>query len=64
MSLAGKIAVVTGASRGIGRGIALQLGKAGATVYITGRKPSASLSSHDESLPKLEQTAKGLFISW
>lgn len=35
MSLAGKIAIVTGASRGIGRGIALQLGKAGATVYVT-----------------------------
>eukprot|EP00096_Caligus_rogercresseyi_P000259 TRINITY_DN1065_c0_g1_i2.p1 TRINITY_DN1065_c0_g1~~TRINITY_DN1065_c0_g1_i2.p1 ORF type:complete len:308 (-),score=62.48 TRINITY_DN1065_c0_g1_i2:31-954(-) len=37
MSLRGKVAVVTGASRGIGRGIALQLGGAGATVYITGR---------------------------
>ncbi|XP_038069912.1 dehydrogenase/reductase SDR family member 1-like [Patiria miniata] len=35
--LAGKVCLVTGASRGIGRGIALQLGKAGATVYITGR---------------------------
>ena len=28
---------MTGAGRGIGRGIALQLGQAGATVYITGR---------------------------
>ncbi|XP_062578611.1 dehydrogenase/reductase SDR family member 1-like isoform X2 [Saccostrea cucullata] len=37
MSLSGKICIVTGASRGIGRGIALQLGEAGATVYITGR---------------------------
>ncbi len=36
-SLAGKIAVVTGASRGIGKGIALGLGEAGATVYLTGR---------------------------
>lgn len=36
-ALAGKIAVVTGASRGIGKGIALELGAAGATVYITGR---------------------------
>ncbi|KAI3388565.1 hypothetical protein SNEBB_005661 [Seison nebaliae] len=33
----GTIALVTGASRGIGKGIALELAKAGATVYITGR---------------------------
>lgn len=32
-----KIAVVTGASRGVGKGIALGLGEAGATVYVTGR---------------------------
>ncbi len=31
------VAVVTGASRGVGKGIALALGKAGATVYVTGR---------------------------
>lgn len=35
--LAGKIAVVTGASRGIGRGTAIALGEEGATVYVTGR---------------------------
>ena len=35
--LAGKVAIVTGASRGIGKGCALELGRAGATVYITGR---------------------------
>jgi len=39
-SLQGKVCLVTGAARGIGRGIALQLGEAGATVYITGRTKS------------------------
>jgi NAD(P)-dependent dehydrogenase (short-subunit alcohol dehydrogenase family) len=35
--LQGKVAIVTGASRGGGRGIAVELGAAGATVYVTGR---------------------------
>lgn len=37
MSLQGKIALVAGATRGAGRGIACMLGEAGATVYCTGR---------------------------
>jgi dehydrogenase/reductase SDR family protein 1 len=37
LPLAGQVAVVTGASRGVGKGIALGLGEAGATVYVTGR---------------------------
>ena len=37
MSLAGAVAIVTGASRGIGKGCAIELGAAGATVYVTGR---------------------------
>lgn len=44
-SLTGKIAVVTGASRGIGKGIALGLASQGATVYVTGR------TENDEGLP-------------
>jgi NAD(P)-dependent dehydrogenase (short-subunit alcohol dehydrogenase family) len=39
-----KIAVVTGASRGVGRGIALGLGEAGATVYLTGRSVAEGMS--------------------
>ncbi|WP_228001381.1 SDR family NAD(P)-dependent oxidoreductase [Nocardia australiensis] len=39
--LGGRVAVVTGASRGIGKGIALELGAAGATVYVTGRSATA-----------------------
>ncbi|HEX2916534.1 MAG TPA: SDR family NAD(P)-dependent oxidoreductase [Chloroflexia bacterium] len=35
--LRGKVAVVTGASRGVGKGVALGLGETGATVYVTGR---------------------------
>lgn len=39
--LHGRVAVVTGASRGAGRGIAAELGAAGATVYVTGRSTRA-----------------------
>src|SRR5215471_15500784 len=35
--LAGRVALVTGASRGVGKGAALGLGEAGATVYVTAR---------------------------
>jgi NAD(P)-dependent dehydrogenase (short-subunit alcohol dehydrogenase family) len=40
-ALAGRIALVTGASRGIGKGVAIELGAAGATVYVTGRSVRA-----------------------
>ncbi len=46
-SLSGKVALVTGASRGVGRGIAIGLGAAGATVYVTGR----TLVEGDSPLP-------------
>jgi NAD(P)-dependent dehydrogenase (short-subunit alcohol dehydrogenase family) len=41
------VAVVTGASRGLGRGIARAFGSKGATVYLTGRAGSASTASAD-----------------
>ncbi len=40
-SLKGRVALVTGASRGIGRGCAVELGAGGATVYVTGRSTEA-----------------------
>ena len=43
-SLAGKVALVAGATRGAGRGIAVQLGAAGATVYVTGRTSNSQRS--------------------
>ncbi|MFA5121054.1 SDR family NAD(P)-dependent oxidoreductase [Zavarzinia sp.] len=41
----GRVSVVTGASRGLGRGIALALGAAGDTVYVTGRSVDAPTGS-------------------
>ena len=41
-TLQGKVAVVTGASRGAGRAVAAVLGEAGATVYVTGRSTRGS----------------------
>ena len=43
-SLNGKVALVAGATRGAGRGIAVQLGAAGATVYVTGRTTKSERS--------------------
>ncbi|HYZ86638.1 MAG TPA: SDR family NAD(P)-dependent oxidoreductase [Bryobacteraceae bacterium] len=55
--LRNKVAVVTGASRGAGRGIAVTLGAAGATVYVTGRSVRGQATT--ENLPgTVEETAE------
>src|SRR5262245_30274345 len=57
--LRGKVVVVTGSSRGAGRGIALSLGEAGATVYATGRSVRGRLTT--ENLPgTIEETAEAV----
>ncbi|MFB7955989.1 MULTISPECIES: SDR family oxidoreductase [unclassified Streptomyces] len=55
--LEGKIALVAGATRGAGRGIAVQLGAAGATVYVTGRTTRERRSEYDRP-ETIEETAE------
>ncbi|EST54167.1 short-chain dehydrogenase [Brevibacillus panacihumi W25] len=55
--LEGKIAVVAGATRGAGRGIAVMLGEAGATVYCTGRSVRGNPSDLNRS-ETIEETAE------
>ena len=55
-SLAGKVALVAGATRGAGRGIAVQLGAAGATVYVTGRTTRSQPSEMNRP-ETIEETA-------
>jgi NAD(P)-dependent dehydrogenase (short-subunit alcohol dehydrogenase family) len=54
--LAGKVALVAGATRGAGRGIAVELGAAGATVYATGRSTRAQRSEMNRP-ETIEETA-------
>lgn len=56
-SLHGKIALVAGATRGAGRGIAMELGAAGATVYVTGRTTRAARSEYNRP-ETIEETAE------
>ncbi|MER7675495.1 SDR family oxidoreductase [Streptomyces sp. NPDC096934] len=55
--LAGKVALVAGATRGAGRGIAVELGAAGATVYVTGRSTRERRSEYDRP-ETIEDTAE------
>jgi NAD(P)-dependent dehydrogenase (short-subunit alcohol dehydrogenase family) len=57
-ALRGRVAVVAGATRGAGRGIAAALGEAGATVYCTGRSSrNANLRSDYDRPETIEETA-------
>src|ERR687894_995703 len=55
--LEGKVALVAGATRGAGRGIALELGATGATVYLTGRSTRGHRSEYDRP-ETIEETAE------
>ncbi len=55
--LAGRVALVAGATRAAGRGIAVALGEAGATVYCTGRTTRAQRSEYDRP-ETIEETAE------
>jgi NAD(P)-dependent dehydrogenase (short-subunit alcohol dehydrogenase family) len=57
MTLTGKVALVAGATRGAGRGIAVELGAAGATVYCTGRTTHTQRSEYDRP-ETIEETAE------
>ena len=55
--LKGKVALVAGATRGAGRGIAVELGAAGATVYCTGRTTRTQRSEYNRP-ETIEETAE------
>lgn len=57
MTLEGRVALVAGATRGAGRGIAVQLGAAGATVYVTGRTTRSERSEMNRP-ERIEETAE------
>src|SRR5512145_1060916 len=56
-ALRGRVAVVAGATRGAGRGIAAALGEAGATVICTGRSTRAARSEYNR-VETIEETAE------
>src|SRR5690348_18053469 len=58
-SLTGQVALVAGATRGAGRGIAIELGAAGATVYCTGRTTRGQRSEYNRP-ETIEDTAEAV----
>ena len=56
--LQGRVAVVAGATRGAGRGIAVALGEKGATVYCTGRSVRGNLASGADRPETIDETAE------
>ncbi|MDT0264898.1 SDR family oxidoreductase [Streptomyces sp. DSM 44915] len=56
--LAGRIALVAGATRGAGRALAVELGRAGATVYVTGRTTRAAVSEVGRATETIEETGE------
>ncbi|GEB56637.1 short-chain dehydrogenase [Streptomyces gardneri] len=56
--LRGRICLVAGATRGAGRAIAVQLGAAGATVYVTGRTTREKVSEVGRATETIEETAE------
>ncbi|MFD4632792.1 SDR family oxidoreductase [Streptomyces sp. NPDC058284] len=57
-NLNGKIALVAGATRGAGRAMAVELGRAGATVYVTGRTTREHISETGRATETIEETAE------
>ncbi|MBW8794069.1 MAG: SDR family NAD(P)-dependent oxidoreductase [Streptomyces sp.] len=56
--LAGRIALVAGATRGAGRALAVELGRAGATVHVTGRTTRGHASEVGRTTETIEETAE------
>nr|WP_236257353.1 SDR family oxidoreductase [Streptomyces hygroscopicus] len=57
-ALAGRVALVAGATRGAGRAMAVELGAAGATVYATGRTTRERISEVGRATETIEETAE------
>jgi NAD(P)-dependent dehydrogenase (short-subunit alcohol dehydrogenase family) len=58
LPLSGRIALVAGATRGAGRALAVELGRAGAIIYVTGRTTRERVSEVGRSTETIEETAE------